>query len=342
MTTSKSKDSESVNNIILAADQDQLDLVTVLLDQGVDPNTVDEIGTSALHNAAKQGHWEIARLLLEKKALPHVRDGNNATPIFLAAKGGHSQIVRLLLECGRHISDMSELESTRLVKVATLYGQAETVQLLLDFNAPTLAANGNETALHLAAMKGHHDVCDVLLKHDKNLTRSFWERMTGPSLQVYSKDYDGHIPFHYAVTKRHEKTIQVFLSNYPDLLAACDKDKIPFFFNPVTAGKIDIVRIFLENGVDIELKGRDGQGALHNAITTDRRGWVEGTKEMIHLLLEHGASVDAKDKYGCTPETFTNDPKVRMLLRNQAAARSKGDLSSSTPKVSAPPPEYRE
>jgi ankyrin repeat protein len=61
---------QAVGNIIIAADHGRLDIVTKLLEGGIDPNTVDEIGTSALHNAAKRGHWHIARLLLEKNALP--------------------------------------------------------------------------------------------------------------------------------------------------------------------------------------------------------------------------------------------------------------------------------
>lgn len=347
-STLKAKESQSDDNIILAADQGRLDLVTTLLENGVDPNTVDEVGTSALHNAAKQGHWEIARLLLERKASPHIKDGNNATPIILAAKAGQKQTARLLLECGIPISEMDEREAGTLVRVAALYGHTEIVQLLLDLNVPTLVMTGKETALHLAAKKGHHDVCDLLLKHDKNLTRSIWERMTGPALEVYSKDYTGVIPFQYAVTKNHEKTVEVFLRNHPDLASACDKDKEPFFFDPIHSVRVDLVRIFLENGVDIELKGKYGQRALHRAVAADSRKEynqsvdADKTSEIIHLLLAHGASVTAKDNYGVTPELCTLDPKMRMILRNHGVVRSKGEKLPSVPKVSAPPPEYRE
>lgn len=46
--------SEITETIVVAADHGRLDLVTALLERGEDPNTVNEIGTSALHNAAKE------------------------------------------------------------------------------------------------------------------------------------------------------------------------------------------------------------------------------------------------------------------------------------------------
>lgn len=62
-TKSETEEDQLVENIIIAADHGRKDLVTTLLESGADPNTVDEVGTSALHNAAKRGHWHIARLL---------------------------------------------------------------------------------------------------------------------------------------------------------------------------------------------------------------------------------------------------------------------------------------
>ncbi|KAJ5927180.1 hypothetical protein N7516_008953 [Penicillium verrucosum] len=313
---SKSKEPQTSENIIVAADHGRLDLVTALLEGGADPNTVDEIGTSPLHNAAKGGHWHIARLLLEKNASPRIEDGNRATPLRLAVKAGHQEIVRLLLECDPLISETKERETYRLLRIAAALGYTEIVQLFLDCNTPTLGSNGEETALHLAAAKGHHVVCELLLNHDKALTRSLWDRMTGPSLEVYSKDYVGNTPFAYAVEKGHERTVEVFLRSYPEM-------------------------IFLNHGTDIELKDKQGRRALHVAISAENMGYVTGATEIIKLLLEHGASVDAKDKDGHNTEYYSNNPKTRMMLRNHAATQSKGISLPIAPISSAPPPEYK-
>ncbi|KAJ5470720.1 hypothetical protein N7530_008077 [Penicillium desertorum] len=176
---SKSAVDQTPENIIVAADHGRLDLRA--------PNTVDEVGTSALHNAAKGGHWDIARLLLEKNASPRIEDGNRRTPLRLAVKEGHERLVRLFLECDPPTTE-TKAEASRHLRVAAAFGFTEIVKLFLDCGAPTLSANGQETALHLAAARGHPDVCDLLLMHDKSLNRSLWARIAGPSLKVYDED----------------------------------------------------------------------------------------------------------------------------------------------------------
>lgn len=278
---------------------------------------MDEIGISALHNAARRDHWHIARLLLEKNASPWLQDGNCATPLRLAVREGHKQIARLFLECDPPANDHVEMETHMLIRVAAALGHTEIVQLFLYCNTPTLVPDGEETALHLAAAKGHHDVCELLLSHDKALDRSLWARIVGPSLDVDAKDYPGNIPFSWAVEKGHERTVEVFLRNYPDLSKSCDRYRELHFHKAVRTGKIELVRIFLSCGTDIEMKDNEGRRVLHVAIIAQARGYyAPRSTELIQLLLENGAAVDATDKYGRTPEFYANDSKTRMLLRN--------------------------
>ncbi|KAJ5199414.1 hypothetical protein N7491_000030 [Penicillium cf. griseofulvum] len=341
MTGKSSKTSQSAETIIVVAAHGRLDLVTALLEGGTDPNTVDEVGTSALHNAAKEGHWDIARLLLENNASPRIQDGNRATPLRFAVRAGHKEIVRLFLECDPPTNEIKETETFRLLRLAAALGYTDIVQLFLDCNTPTLGANGDETALHLSAAKGHHEVCDLLLKHDKALNRSVWTRLVGPNLQVYSKDYDGNTPFAWAVKGGHEQTVEVFLRNYPELSKTADVEKEPYFHKAIRTGKTEMVRIFLKYGTDTEMKGSQGRRALHIAVTAENMGYYTGAIEMIQLLLAHGAIVDSKDEYGSTPEFYSNNPKTRMILRNHAATHTKVGSVPKAPVASAPPPEYK-
>ncbi|CAG8907097.1 unnamed protein product [Penicillium egyptiacum] len=333
--------SQSTKNIIVAAGHGRLDLVAALLEGGADPNTVDDVGTSALHNAAKEGHWDIARLLLENNASPRIEDGNRVTPLRLAVRAGHEHIVRLFLECDPPTSETKETETFRLLRIAAAFGFTEIVQLFLDCNTPTLGCNGEETALHLAAARGHHDVCDLLLKYDKTLNRSLWARIAGPSLEVDSKDYSGNTPFAYAVEKGHDQTVEVFLRNYPELSKTSDRHKELLFHRAIREGKIEIVRIFLSHGANTEMRNKYGRRALHVAITAENMRYTTGGIEMIQLLLAHGAIVEAKDEDGRTPEFFSDNPKTRMILRNHAVAHSKGDSLPIASTASAPPPEYK-
>ncbi|KAJ5164864.1 uncharacterized protein N7500_006694 [Penicillium coprophilum] len=341
MAEKSKKEPQTPESIILAADQGRLDLVTALLEGGADPNTVDEIGTSALHNAARQGYWDIARLLLENNASPRIEDGNRATPLRLAVRAGQKEIVRLLLECDPPTAQTKESETYRLLHIAAAFGHTEIVQLLLDCNTPTLGSNGEQTALHLAAAKGYHEICELLLKHDKSLDRSVWARLVGPSLEVDSKDYAGNTPFAYAVAKGHEQVVEVFLRSYPELSKTTDREKALHFYKAIRAGKIEMVRIFLNHGTDTEMKDSYGYRALHVAVIAESMGYMTEATDMIKLLLAHGARVDSKDNDGRTPEFHSHNPKIRMILRNHAATQPKVLSLPKAPVASNPPPEYK-
>lgn len=320
------------HNILVAADQGRLDIVTKLLDGGTDPNTADEVGTTALHNAAKRGHWHVARLLLEKQASPGLEDGNYNTPLKLAIEAGHKKVIHLLLEC-----DTSP-RTSREICLAARCGHANIVQDLLDRGAPSLAPANHSTPLHVAAMQGFPDVCDVLLSHDKKLTRTFWERMTGPKLAVDTKGSVGHTPFSWAVTNQHPRTVEVFLRHYPSLVRSYDRNKSLCFHRAIELKSVEMVRVFLDHGADIEMRSQYGDRPLHRAVAA-------GDTEVIQMLLARGAAVDAKNQSGFIPEHLTNDPKIRMIVRNAGSARlqAKGLSSESAPGVAAapPPPEYK-
>ena len=336
-----SKNNSSEEDILVAAEKGELDHVKKLLESGVDPNTVDDIGTSALHIAAKEGHWDIARLLLEKKASPRLQDGHNATPLHRAIKPGHTKIVRLLLDCDPTLCE-SVTDPTRMLCLAASHGHLEIAQILLDHNVPTLDKAPQNTALHYAAKYGFPEVCNLLLEHDKALNRTLWERMTGPSLEVDTKDCNGATPLAYAFEKKHYRVVEVFLRHYPHLTKARDRHKNLFFLEAARNRDVEMVGIFLDHGADIDMKDDQGRRALHMAIwyfnLYDSDVDFDPTVETIKLLIDRGATRDVKNNFGRTPEALANNPKIRMLLRNYKVA--KGGPVSTVPQESAPPPEY--
>ncbi|XP_054718198.1 ankyrin repeat domain-containing protein 54-like [Uloborus diversus] len=87
-----------------AANANDIETVSRLLENDVDPCASDGRQRTALHFAAAGGHTEIARLLIERGADPNQRDSVGNTPLHLAACTTHIEMVTLLLKGGTDVN----------------------------------------------------------------------------------------------------------------------------------------------------------------------------------------------------------------------------------------------
>jgi uncharacterized protein len=141
------------------------EMVKCLLEQGVDVNSSQGDGMSALHWAALRGDMELARMLLYAGAnvTASTRIGSY-TPLFLAAKSGSAEMVRTLLDAGADASAVTTNGTTALM-LAAASGSTETVTAILDHAAAvdTRESAMGETALMFAAAYDRSAVVDLLL-----------------------------------------------------------------------------------------------------------------------------------------------------------------------------------
>lgn len=188
-----------------AAQVGNLDLVTLLLRRGANPNSRNTVDGTPLHCSARAGRRAVAEKLIQSGAeidsrttgqnpastLETVSEGN--TPLHLAAYNGMPAVVELLLEKGADITATNTLAMTPLF-TALLGHQTVTFKQLVDFGADMsvvadlwqlqgLRAGKRRTLLHLAAAYGEKDIVKLLLKYGVN-----------PN----SADSYGNTPLHYA------------------------------------------------------------------------------------------------------------------------------------------------
>jgi ankyrin repeat protein len=127
-------------------------------------DALDNTGQTLLRRATKFGYTQLVSVLLEQKVDTEIRDFNEETVIQLAAREGKADIVRHLLDAKADIN-----AATPIIGYTALHGAAESghlniVKMLVNAGADVNAELSDcQTAVHLAASKGHEPVVAFLL-----------------------------------------------------------------------------------------------------------------------------------------------------------------------------------
>ncbi|KAJ6789033.1 hypothetical protein PWT90_07832 [Aphanocladium album] len=327
----------------------------LLIDKGADVETIDKDGETPLLMAVQGGHDDVARLLIDKGADIEATDQHGRTPLSLASRRGHEAMVRLLLEKGANINVIDSNGQTSLL-LAAAAGSAAVVKLLLEKGADITATdNGGRTSLLWAAANGYDGVVERLIATEK--------------LDLDSKDKEGQTALSWAAANNHEDIIKLLLatarvnlesqdnhSRTPLLRAVkyakqqiemMDKGSLPLqdyqmqfmlleqqnkkrlmlarqenhVQRPLqrtcgpTAKFDNVVKMLLEKGANVDARDSDGRTPLSHIVET-------GHEAIVKILLENGANVDAKDNDGRTPLSYTvetgHEVIMEMLLEKGA------------------------
>jgi len=137
--------------------------VTRNLAEGVNVNTQDQDGRTALMYAAYNGHTEIMEKLIKKGASVNLCDSYGRTALMFASSGPYPAAVKLLLtnKADPNIADKEEHFTALMYAAAE--GQLETVRLLITYKAdPKLKDVDGDNAMTFAQNNGHMEVADLL------------------------------------------------------------------------------------------------------------------------------------------------------------------------------------
>ncbi|MEA2196345.1 MAG: hypothetical protein QOJ25_396 [Solirubrobacteraceae bacterium] len=134
-----------------------------LLEDGVDPDSADEDGYSALEAACDASTAPIVRSLLDAGADVDAGSAGN-TPLMRAAAHGSTEIVEMLLAAGADIHAVCDAPGpdTALASAAT-FGHIEIVRRLLQLGALPDGGDPDTTPLMVAAEEGNLELVKLLL-----------------------------------------------------------------------------------------------------------------------------------------------------------------------------------
>jgi ankyrin repeat protein len=134
-----------------------------ILAKGVNVDTTDQDGRTALMYASYNGYADIMEKLIRKGAAVNLCDSFGRTALMFASSGPYPEAVRLLLknQADPNIADKDE-HYTALMYAAS-EGQIEVARILLSFNAdPGLKDIDGDNALTFAQKNGHKDIVELL------------------------------------------------------------------------------------------------------------------------------------------------------------------------------------
>lgn len=204
------------DDFVQSAEKGDLKAVQLFLEAGIDGNSQDATGSTALMATAKKGRIDVVNKLLEQKLNLNLQDKQGETALMLAAANNQADIVKLLLKknadpniqdqsgwsalmravyqcniaCVEALVGQSHQEVNRALLVASLTGHKDIVKVLLDNGAEVdTRADDGRTPLMLAAAKGDSDLAAALLAAGADPTLVDKSGATGAALAA-AKGYN--------------------------------------------------------------------------------------------------------------------------------------------------------
>ena len=299
----------AVERLIAGAKSGDVEAVRRSLAAGIDVNAHYEDGHTVLYMAAAAGHPAVVEVLLEMGANVHAKNDRGSTAFLPAASGGHLAVVEVLLENGADVDATNNHGLTALI-LAAAGDHLAVVEVLLEKGADVNAKQENGmTSLLAAVQEGQYDIVEVLLEKGADVDAQCDNGVTALHLAVQEGDLDL-----VEVLLKKDPVVDVEANGYrgaeTPLLMAVLKDP-------------GIVKALLEKGADPNAMSSDGKMPLLKAAR-----W--GRLDVVELLVEHGANVNARNINGYTAlhcalgqtEVWYSDrtPVAEFLLEHGAVA----------------------
>jgi len=256
------------------------------------------VSAGEIHEAIMRG--DVARVTELIRAHPdivHERNTNPTldAPLHTAATVGNVEIARLLLDAGAELEAGDRDNSTPLHD-ACVTRKAEMVAFLMERGADVNRRDYNGGyALSFAASGGDAEIVRRLL--DAGAT-------------LYYRDRAGFSLLHFAASRGLTVFADTLLAIGEDVNARTASGLTPLMLAAMRA-QTDMAAKLLAHGADPGLRDEHGQTALHGGV---------GSIDMVRLLLDWGAEVDAATGQGWNPTPLIyacaqgNEETARLLV----------------------------
>lgn len=291
---------ESYNNpyswtpLMHAVTDNDLQQVRKLLQSGADVDDYNNNKTTALHMAVAKGHKKIVQLLLAEGANIEATNRYGLTPIFFAIDKENLPMLELLIKHGADVNTVTNLYETPLM-YAVMHLKNSMLEPLIQNGADYKRRDKHgSTLLFDAVWFKNTELTDFLLTN-------------GVDIDAKNKaNKHAYDLIRVGTPEPLVKLLQIaYLKNHPE-----EKAPVPFMVRykeknrkptpiqkAVNEEDVEKLRVYLRKlGNDAE-KGKTLNKMLFRAIN-------KNSPDMIELLIDHGALLDARNKEGNTPLSY--------------------------------------
>lgn len=116
--------------LMMATAENNIDIVKLMIDHGANLNIENVYGRTALHFACNYGFIDIAKLLVKHGAIINANNDHGSTPpLYAAIKGGYVDLVKFLLEHGADCK-FENIHGKDALKVAQEHNQIEIAKII--------------------------------------------------------------------------------------------------------------------------------------------------------------------------------------------------------------------
>jgi ankyrin repeat protein len=264
--------------VMTAALQGSLEMVTMLVEAGVNPSW-------ALPSAVANRHPAIVEYLEKKGAREDVDE------LLVAARRGDLPSIDAAIAKRADLEVRDAWERTPLIRAA-LYGHPDAITRLAKAGAQVNAVAEGQTALHVAANENQVEVIRALVAAGANV-----------NIQT---DPTANTPLYTAIQNHAARAVAALIDAGADANAGPDNDTTPLGL-AIVRGHLAMTRELLRGGARInEIRGLSQRPAIHGSLGICARP-LDGDDQndnyrvaLLRTVVEAGADRNAKNASGET------------------------------------------
>lgn len=304
----KTKDQYSplITPLHMAVLKGKSDAVKALLDAGADINANTPSGTP-LFLAAANGDNDMVKMLIKHGADVHIKDRWGGTALHAQFKKSSSEsVVETLLTSGIDVNAKGREGDTPLHLAAMSRDNIGIVVKLIAHGADVNAVSENGTPLlTLLTMPNRSRTFNIVSYGLLDLTRLLLDKGANPNIQNKKKN----TPLVAAALGGDIDIVKALLEADAQINVTSREWGTPLHA-AVQQGNLAIADLLIKRGADVNaVDCCNGVSVLHTAV----RMTNPNTEQIVLLLLEWGALVDARDNGGGTPLMEARNSKLPVV-----------------------------